>query len=373
MFESYRPTIHDYISKGYAQRVPKEELDVDGKPLWYLPHHAVFNLKKSGKLRVVFDCAARYRGTSLNDQLLSGPDLTNSLFGVLVRFRQEPVALSSDIEAMFHQVMVDRKDVDTLRFLWWPDDDLSKRPVEHRMKVQLFGSTSSPSCASFGLRKTAQDNAGDFSHEVINTVLRNFYVDDCLKSVKSTEVAVELRKDLCALLSRGGFRLTKWLFNRKEVLETIPTSARAPSVFDLDLNSNVLPTERTLGVQWNMNSDMFTFKMSPKDKPFTRRGILSVTSSVYDPLGMVSPIILPAKRLLQDLCKQGLGWDEEIGAQESQCWRLWLSDLPLLSSVALPRCLRPVDLGQIQDAELHHFADASQIAYGTVSYARLVD
>ena len=187
------------------------------------------------------------------------------------------------------------------------------------------------------------------------------------------EVAVELRKDLCALLSRGGFRLTKWLCNRKEVLETIPTSARAPSVLDLDLNSNVLPTERTLGVQWNMNSDMFTFKMTPKDKPFTRRGILSVTSSIYDPLGMVSPIILPAKRLLQDLCKQGLSWDEEIEAQESQCWRLWLSDLPLLSSVALPRCLRPVDLGEIQDAELHHFADASQIAYGTVSYARLVD
>ena len=73
------------------------------------------------------------------------------------------------------------------------------------MKVHLFGSTSSTNCASFGLQKTAQDNAGDFSHEVIDTVLRNFYVGDCLKLVKSTEVAVELRKDLCALLSRGGF------------------------------------------------------------------------------------------------------------------------------------------------------------------------
>ena len=191
--------------------------------------------------------------------------------------------------------------------------------------------------------------------------------------MKSSEVAVELREDLCALLLKGGFRLTKWLCNRKEVLETIPTSYRAPSVLDLNLDSNVLPTERTLGVQWNMNSDMFTFKMTPKDKPFTQRGILSVTSSIYDPLGILSPIILPAKRLLQDLCKQGRGWDEEIGGQESQCWRLWLSDLPLLSSVAMPRCLRPVDFGQIQDAELHHFANASQFAYGTVSYARLVN
>ena len=113
-------------------------------------------------------------------------------FGVLVKFRQEPVALSSDIEAMFHQITVD-----ALRFLWWLDDDLSKPPVEYRMRVHLFGSTSSPNCASLGLRRTAKDNAGDFSHEVIATVLRNFYVNDCLKSVKSTEVAVELRKDVC--------------------------------------------------------------------------------------------------------------------------------------------------------------------------------
>ena len=373
LFERYKGTIHDYITKGYAERVPEEELDVDGKPLWYLPHHAVFNPNKPAKLRVVFDCAARYKGTSLNDQLLSGPDLTNSLLGVLVRFRQEPEALSSDIEAMFHQVMVDPKDVDAFRFLWWSDDDLSKQPVEYRMKVHLFGSTSSPSCASFGLRKTAQDNTRNFDHEVIDTVLKNFYVDDCLKSVQSTEVAIKLREDLCALLSRGGFRLTKWLNNQREVLETIPIADKAPSVLDLDLNSDVLPIERTLGVQWNMDSDMFTFKVMPKDKPFTRRGILSVTSSVYDPLGMVSPITLPAKKLLQDLCKQGLSWDEEIGGEESQFWKRWLSELPLLSSVTLPRCLKPIDFGRIENAELHHFADASQIAYGTVSYARLVD
>ena len=75
---------------------------------------------------MVFDCTARYKGTSLNDQPLSGPDLTNSLLGVLLRFRQEPVSLSSDIKAMFHPVLVD-----PLRFLWWPGDDLSKKPVEY--------------------------------------------------------------------------------------------------------------------------------------------------------------------------------------------------------------------------------------------------
>ena len=127
--------------------------------------------------------------------------------------------------------------------------------------------------------------------------------------------------------------MTKWLSNQREVLETIPIADKAPSVLDLDLNSDVLPIERTLGVQWNMDSDMFTFKVMPKDKPFTRRGILSVTSFVYDPLGMVSPFTLPAKKLLQDLCKQGLSWDEEIGGEESQFWKRWLSELYPCSQV----------------------------------------
>ena len=154
--------------------MPEEELRADGKPLWYLPHHAVFHPHKPDKLREVFDCAARFRGTSLNDQLLHGPDLTSNLFGVLERFRQNSVALVSDIEAMFHQVKVDPKDSDALRFLWWPDDDLTQQPVEYRMEVHLFGSTSSPSCANFSLRKTAQDNTGEFASEVIDTALKNF-------------------------------------------------------------------------------------------------------------------------------------------------------------------------------------------------------
>ena len=84
---------------------------------------------------MVFDSTNRYKGTSLNDQSLSGPDLTNSPLGVVLRILQEPVPLSSGIQAIFHQVMVDPNDGDTLRFLWWPDDDLSKEPVEYTFCV----------------------------------------------------------------------------------------------------------------------------------------------------------------------------------------------------------------------------------------------
>ena len=146
------------------------------------------------------------------------------------------------------------------------------------------------------------DNEGDFGHHVIDTVLKNFYVDDCLKVVSLKAVVVQLWIDLCHLLSRGGFRLTKWLCNDKDVLETIPKFERARSVLDLDLSNQNLPHKRTLGVQWNMDSDTFTFKVERKRKPFTRRGILSVTNSVCDPLWLVSPVIVPAKKLLQDLC-----------------------------------------------------------------------
>ena len=125
-------------------QVPRDQLNPTGKPLWYLHHHAGFHHHKPDKLRVVFYCAAKFRATSLNDQLMQGPDFTNNLFGVLNRYREESIALVSDIEAMFHQVRVDPNDYDALRLLWWPDGHLTQRPAEHRMEVKLFGSTSLP-------------------------------------------------------------------------------------------------------------------------------------------------------------------------------------------------------------------------------------
>jgi len=119
----------------------------------------------------------------LNDNLLQEPDLVNSLVGVLIRFREQSVALVADIEAMFHQVKVSDKDRDVLIFLWWPDGDMDKPPSEYCMTVHLFSATSSPSCAAYSLKSTARENAASCSPEAVKTVERNFYVDDLLKSV----------------------------------------------------------------------------------------------------------------------------------------------------------------------------------------------
>ena len=117
--------------------------------------------------------------------VLSGPDLTNPLIGVFIRFRQGPIAVTADIEAMFHQVFVEPEHRDALRFLLWPNGDLDSEACEYRMTVHLSGGTWSPSCCCFALCKTALDGKGQFDAEVVNTVLRNFYMDDCLKSVES--------------------------------------------------------------------------------------------------------------------------------------------------------------------------------------------
>lgn len=128
---------------------------VSSGSVWYLLHHGVYHPRKRS-LRVVFDCGATFKGTSLNQQLLQGPNLTSTLFGALLRFRLEPVAVMGDIQAMFHQVRVAKEDRDFLRFVWWPEGDLTKKVAEFRMTVHLFGAVSFPSCASFALRKKSR-------------------------------------------------------------------------------------------------------------------------------------------------------------------------------------------------------------------------
>ena len=208
--DKYKKTMTDYIEKGHASKLSKDILK-EALPVWYIPHHPVLHPQKPGKVRVVFDCAARFQGTSLNEQLLSGPDLTNNLLGVLIRFREAPVALVADIEGMFHQVYVTPSDRNYLRFLWWPQVDFTQEAAEYYMNVHLFGATSSPSCATFCLKRLGEDHQADYDDSVIKTLNRNFYVDDCLKSLWTKEEGLQLVPQLTSLLARGGFRLHKWM------------------------------------------------------------------------------------------------------------------------------------------------------------------
>jgi hypothetical protein len=180
----YTSAINDLLIKGYAEAVEDGSLN----RRWYLPHHAVVNNNKD-KIRVVFDCAARTDSLSLNDQVYSGPNLTNNLVGALLRFRQYPVATAADVKAMFHQVVVAEADRDARRFIWWPDGDRRRQPRTYRMTVHLFGGTWSPCAANFALQQTTREFGIEYSQEACDTVFKNFYVDDLLKSLKTRDSA----------------------------------------------------------------------------------------------------------------------------------------------------------------------------------------
>lgn len=204
----YRAFMEMVLSCGYAEPVPQDQLMQENGKVWYIPHHGVFHPKK-GSLRVVFDCSAAYQGASLNTELIQGPNLTNSLIGVLVRFRLDNIAIMADVEKMYYQVKVPSHHVNFLRFLWWPNGDVSQPLKEYRMIVHLFGATSSASCANYALKRTAEDNKGCFSADATSTVKNNFYVDDLLKAVDTEDHAIRLCKELKSLCATGGFKLTK--------------------------------------------------------------------------------------------------------------------------------------------------------------------
>ena len=271
---------------------------------------------------------------------------------------------------MFYQVRVHEDDTDCLRFLWWPNSDESQEPETYRMLVHVFGAASSPTCANVALQRTAEDNRDTFPKDVCDSIARNFYVDDFLKSVPSVGQATALAQDITTLCSEGGFHLTKWTSNNREVIESIPMEERGKDLKKIQLEYDSLPMERALGVIWLVEADHLCFKVNVKDLPPTRRNLLSIVSSIFDPLGLVSPFILKAKFIMQDLCRKELSWDKEINGEELKMWSLWLSELSHIDQLKISRCFKPSDFGEVTQCQVHLFSDASDKGYGVTSYVR---
>ena len=364
----YRDVINSYISKGHAKKLTPEESRKTTSRTWYLPHHAVLNPNKPGKVRVVFDAASKYDKVSLNDNLLTGPDLLNNLVGILLRFRSGKIGIMADVEQMFHQVGVCEEDRDSLRFLW-RDLDEARPPDEYQMTVHVFGAVDSPCCANYALQRTALDQSKNFNEEAVRAVLRNFYMDDLLSSKPNSDGAADLAKQLINLLATGGFRLTKWMSNSREVLAAIPSSEVACDTVDLDRNE--LPQERALGVKWYTEQDFLCLQPVKSGFPDTKRGILSATSSVFDPLGLAAPYVIKAKLIIQELWRRQTDWDEELPDEILRSWQSWKDGLKSSQIIAVPRWYG-FHRDECQDVQLHVFCDASEMAYGAVAYFRTI-
>ena len=175
------------------------------------------------------------------------------------------------------------------------------------MQTHVFGAKCSPCCAAFALRRTATDNAVGVDDDTMRTVMHNIYVDDLCKSCATTEDAKRIVSQLRNLLVSGGFHLTKFVSNTREVLAEIPSESLASSA---ELGNGRLPPHKTLGVFWDAEMDTLNVHVNIKQKPHTRQGLLSMISQTYDPLGILQPFLLPAQLLLQEACRAELGWDE---------------------------------------------------------------
>ena len=252
---------------------------------------------EKGKLRVVFDCACKTGGVCLNDVLKRGPSVTSSLLGVLLRFREGEVAFTCDVEAMFHRVHLTAADSDLFRFLWFRDNDPSKGLVALRMKSHVFGAVSSPGVAGIALRQCAEDGRADFP-KAASILEKNTYVDDALVATENASDAAKVAQELQELCMRGGFNMTKFTSNSAEVLKQIPVAHRGKNARSLDLDRDELSPEKALGMKWSVVRDSFQFEFKERRQADTRRGMLSVVSSIFDPLGIVAPVTLAGKALL---------------------------------------------------------------------------
>ena len=190
-----------------------------------------------------------------------------------------------------------------------------------------------------------------------------------LKSTCDPVETVKLIRNTRQMCSEGGFKLTKIVCNSSLVNESIPEVERSK---ELQSCLDVLPNDHALGVQWNTAEDTLSLRTKSFETPTSKRSLLSVVHQVYDPLGMVSPLLLESKRLLQHLCTRNFGWDEALPEDLLQKCEEVTSHLLTISNIKIPRCFHPSSF-VIEKASLHHFSDASDIGYGYCSYIRMKD
>jgi len=373
--EMYNDAITEYERNGWARRLTNQELSTVRTPVYYLPHHGVYRPeKKSTPLRVVFDPASPYQGVSLNSLLHKGPCLIGNLLGVLLRFREEPIAFVGDISKMFLQILLPDEDTHVHRFLW-RDLDLTRKPTVYALQRVTFGDKPSPDMASFVMLKMADDNEGE-NPSAATILRRDRYMDDLIHSCSNPQSALDSIQELDRVLATGSFKIKEWLCSSEVVLKGLPKA--------VDAVVNVTPNEaanaetsinldgekgtKTLGVGWNPETDVISFDVKAINiEKLTKRTVLSSISKLYDPLGLASAVTIKARIALQDVWRaKEYDWDDPLPDDKGDLMMKLLKELERLKEITFPRCLQPECVSGA--SALHVFADASGVAYGAVLY-----
>ena len=348
----YHSVFCEMMREGVIEEVPVEELN-GSHPVFYLPHHPV--VKESSlttKVRPVFDASAKGRnGVSLNDCMNTGPSFIPDLPGILMRFRRWKVALIADVTKAFLQIRVRQEDQDVHRFLW---NDKGVIRVMRFSRVP-FGNKSSP----FLLNATVKYHLAQCEHSLVNDELsENLYMDDWLSGCDDESEACGMLKGAHEIMAKAGMSLAKWSSNSEQVSEMLQRDFQ-----DKTVNAEAV---KVLGMQWVPSKDCFMFEgmAVSGDICITKRIVLSLISRLFDPLGFLTPFIMMAKCLFQQVWRLGLHWDAILPEELRIIFSKWIKGLQVLKGWGISRRYTEVGWREISSCELHAFGDASQQAYG---------
>ncbi|XP_065218644.1 uncharacterized protein LOC135844395 [Planococcus citri] len=361
--EAYCKFMNEYENLNHMKKI--ESFDVNS---YYIPHHMVVkNTPTDTKYRVVFNASCNDKsGTSLNDHLLSGPTLQPELFDNVISFRQFIIAYCADIKHMYRQILIHADDRKFQRILWryGLSDPISL--------FELMTLTYGTGPAAYMATKCLQVIARDIEHEfpiIAKIIRKGFYMDNLMTGAKNVEAAREILNSIHSTLESYGFPLCKYQSNSAELLENIDSSLIEP------LNSRVLgndPSIYVLGLVWSPQSDTLNvmINLTPLPDSITKRVMLSDISRIFDILGILTPLTIRAKLLMQALWKQPIGWDDVVPSDIIQEYLSYRNDLSILSKFSIPR---PYSL--FEDVKIYHligFCDASTKAYCAVIYLRSI-
>ena len=376
--KSYGGQIRDMLDRGVARKLSKKEVDDWQGPIFYISHLAVSNEKsKSTPVRIVFNSSQLYQGRSLNNCLAKGPDsYRNSGLGILLRWREESVALVGDIRKMFHSVYLKLVEQHCHRFLW-RELDVNKDPDIYIMERVNMGDRPAPAIATEALILTAEA-FNDLYPEAARFVKESSYVDDLADSVESDILAKKLAQETELLLAKGNFKVKEWQFSGSRKSEEANLKGEGDyigvlgtqwnpvdDVLSFQVTLNFSKKKRGLRTQPNIKRDEVTDNIP---EILTKRLVLQQVMSIYDPMGLASPFTLLGKIYLRETWLLGLGWDDSIPPNLHQKWTNFFKSLFLLEDLCFPRCMKPTNA--VGNPWLVLLSDGSDVAYGCAAYVR---
>ena len=377
-------------------RVLKEQLSLDiievvpesptGSVVHYLPHHPVIRPHaESTKLRIVLDASSKRGSRSLNDCLDKGPCMLPQIPLLLTKFRFHRIAILADIEKAFLQIAIDESDRDALRIIW-PENPTcpnSKLNV-YRYKALVFGLTCSPAILESIMRKHLKKYKEE-EPALVEVLLNDFYVDNLISGANNVEEAVDVFLKSRRIFREGHFNLRQWKSNNNEFLKyvdsTLAVDAKIHSHEETFASENLNPVvsscdiayDKVLGIGWDTRKDEFVIDLSflkqvASDR-LRKRDLLHVIGRIYDPLGILCPIIIFPKLLFQKVCRSKAHWNSPIDAEIEKDWNIWLNEASEVT-LRIQRSLFEVD-SEIDDVSIHGFSDASAICYAAAVYLRV--